>query len=204
MAVTRRAPAYEDLIDELAKLPGIGRRSAERIALHLLRQPAAAAAALSDALRRFRTDLKVCSVTGFVSDSDPCSFVTDPDRDQSVILVVEQPSDVISIEQTGSYRGSYHVLMGRVAPLDAMGPGDLNIASLVDRIKAGGVREVILGTNPTLEGDGTALVLSDKLAALGVQVTRLARGMPTGSSFDNVSKAVLADAITSRRAMEGR
>lgn len=154
-------------------------------------------------MRAFRENLKVCSVTGHVSESDPCSIVTDPNRDHATILVVEQPSDVIAMEQTGAYRGSYHVLMGRVAPLEALGPGDLNIDRLLDRVSAGlpggePIREVILGTNPTLEGDGTAMYLADALSELGVRVTRLARGLPTGSNLQTVSKAVLSDAIQGR------
>ena len=198
MSPIKRAPAYERLLAELAKLPGIGRRSAERIALHLIKQPPEAATALAQALHDFRANLKVCRITGMVSEHDPCDIATDPSRDHGVILVVEQPSDVLTLEQTGTYRGSYHVLMGRLAPLDAVGPGDLNIDGLLQRIEAGGIREVILGTNPTLEGDGTAMYLSERLAATGVKVTRLARGMPTGQSLDTMSKAVLADALAGR------
>lgn len=202
MAMSLRAPAYDRLLAELGKLPGIGPRSAERIALHLLKRPAEEPLALAEALRDFCTNLKVCSITGMVSESDPWPVAIDPKRDHSLVLVVEQPSDVIAIEQAGTYRGSYHVLMGRLAPLDAVRPGDLNIDGLIRRVRQGGIREVILGTNPTLEGDGTALFLSEKLAGLGVTVTRLARGMPTGQSLDSVSKAVLADALSGRRPME--
>jgi len=194
-----RPSAYARLLEQLETLPGIGRRSAERIAMQLLRQPAEQTAALADAIRAFRDDLKVCSLTGHVSESDPCAIATDPSRDHATVLVVEQPTDVYAIEQTGTYRGSYHVLMGRLAPLDAIGPGDLNIDSLVERAQRGGIDEVILATNPTLEGDGTAMYLADKLRGLGVRVTRLARGVPTGSHVQGVSKAVLADAIQGRR-----
>ena len=190
--------AYDHLLKHLEKLPGVGKRSAERIAFHLLRQPEAETLGLADAVRAFRENLKVCSVTGHVSESDPCSIVTDPDRDHATVLVVEQPSDVIAMEQTGAYRGSYHVLMGRLAPLEAMGPGELNVQKLLDRVAAGGIREVILGTNPNLEGDGTALYLADRLHDAGVKVTRLARGLPTGSNLQGVSKAVLSDALQGR------
>lgn len=203
MPTTRRASAYERLLTELSRLPGIGRRSAERIALHLIKQPPQAAMDLAQALQDFRANLKVCRITGMVSEQDPCALATDPTRDHGVILVVEQPSDVITLEQTGAYRGSYHVLMGRLAPLDAVGPGDLNIDGLLRRIEAGGIREVILGTNPTVEGDGTAMYLSERLAATGVKVTRLARGMPIGQSLDTMSKAVLADALAGRTALRG-
>ncbi len=200
----QKPSAYDTLLRHLEKLPGIGRRSAERIAFHLLRQPEAQTLGLADAVRSFRENLKVCSVTGHVSESDPCSIVTDPRRDHGTVLVVEQPSDVVAMEQTGAYRGSYHVLMGRVAPLEAIGPGELNIDKLLARVEAGRrgdgprINEVILGTNPTLEGDGTALFLAQRLHDMGVKVTRLARGLPTGSNLQSVSKAVLSDALQGR------
>ena len=158
--------AYDLLLDELEKLPGIGRRSAERIAFHLLRQPSSDAVALSGALTRFRTNLKVCSVCGHVTESDPCPICADPKRDASVVLVVEQPSDVVAIEQAGAYRGLYHVLMGRLSPMEGIAAGELNISGLLERVRAdaSSIQEVILGTNPTLEGDGTALYL-DRVAA---------------------------------------
>src|SRR5690606_2803811 len=140
-----------------------------------------------------------CSICGHVSESDPCPICTDPQRDHGQILVVEQPSDVASLEQTGLYKGVYHVLMGRLAPLEGVGPGDLNIDRLLQRVASGGVREVILATNPTLEGDGTALYLAQQLGQRGVKVSRLARGLPTGSSLGTVSKAVLVDALQGRQ-----
>ena len=194
--------AYDNLLDELEKLPGIGRRSAERIAFHLLRQPADSSVALSQALTRFRTNLKVCSTCGHVTESDPCPICDDPKRDTGTVLVVEQPSDVVAIEQAGAYKGRYHVLMGRLSPMEAIGAGELNIDGLLDRVTSASdnspIAEVILGTNPTLEGDGTALYLAEALNKLGVKVTRLARGMPVGSSLQTVSKAVLSDAIQAR------
>ncbi|MEM9345382.1 MAG: recombination mediator RecR [Planctomycetota bacterium] len=198
--------AYDNLLDELEKLPGVGRRSAERIAFHLLRQPASASVALSEALTRFRTNLKVCSICGHVTESDPCPICADPKRDPGTLLVVEQPSDVVAIEQAGAYKGRYHVLMGRLSPMEGIAVGELNIQGLMDRIEDGlsgkpqsvAISEVILGTNPTLEGDGTALYLAEALSKLGVKVTRLARGMPVGSSVQSVSKAVLSDAIQAR------
>lgn len=194
--------AYDNLLDELEKLPGIGRRSAERIAFHLLRQPADSSVHLAGALTRFRTNLKVCNTCGHVTESDPCPICADPKRDASTLLVVEQPSDVVAIEQAGAYKGRYHVLMGRLSPMEGLGAGELNIAGLLDRVKNAtpddSITEVILGTNPTLEGDGTALYLSETLTKLGTKVTRLARGMPVGSSLQTVSKAVLSDAIQAR------
>ena len=203
--------AYDRLIERLATLPGLGKRSAERIALHLLRQPPEDTAALADAVSDFRLKLKVCSVCGHVTESDPCPICSDPQRDRMTILVVEQPADVVTLEQSGAYRGLYHVLMGRLAPLEAIGPGELNIAPLLQRLGPAGeggqgppVREVVLGTNPTLEGDGTALYLSELLEGRGVRVTRLARGLPSGTSLERLSKAVLRDAVQSRRSMDGR
>ncbi|MFN3167133.1 MAG: recombination mediator RecR [Phycisphaeraceae bacterium] len=197
--------AYDRLLDELEKLPGIGRRSAERIAFHLLRRPADDAVALGEALARFRTNLKVCRLCGHVTETDPCPICADDKRDGSTVLVVEQPSDVVAIEQAGAYKGRYHVLMGRLSPMEAIGAGELNIDGLLDRVKhaannsdATRIEEVILGTNPTLEGDGTALYLAEALQKLRVKVTRLARGMPVGSSLQTVSKAVLSDAIQAR------
>lgn len=199
--------AYDRLLDELEKLPGIGRRSAERIAFHLLRQPADSSVQLAEALTRFRTNLKVCSTCGHVTETDPCPICADPKRDASTLLVVEQPSDIVAIEQAGAYRGRYHVLMGRLSPMEAIGAGELNIDGLLDRVQGPSevdpIQEVILGTNPTLEGDGTALYLAQALAKLGVKVTRLARGMPVGSSLQTVSKAVLSDAIQARSASGG-
>ena len=210
--------AYDHLLDQLEKLPGIGRRSAERIAFHLLRQPAKSSVALSKAIDAFRTNLKVCATCGHVTESNPCPICTDPKRDGTILLVVEQPSDVFAIEQAGSFGGRYHVLMGRLAPMEAIGPGDLNIQPLLQRVrdsraqaqstnenasdKSPAIQEVILGTNPTLEGDGTALYLADRLRDLGIRVSRLARGMPTGSSLQGVSKAVLSDAVQGRVRMD--
>jgi len=198
--------AYDNLLDELENLPGIGRRSAERIAFHLLRQPADSSIHLAEALTRFRTNLKVCGECGHVTESDPCPICADPKRESSTLLVVEQPSDVVAIEQAGAYKGRYHVLMGRMSPMEAIGAGELNIQGLIDRVRSATgdapesdpIKEVILGTNPTLEGDGTAMYLTQALGKLGVKVTRLARGMPVGSSLQTVSKAVLSDAIQAR------
>ncbi len=193
--------ALNRLIDQLNKLPGIGRRSAERVAFHLLKQPESEALALAQAIHDFRANLRVCGRCHNVAETDPCPLCSDPRRDATVLLVVEQPSDVVNFEATGQYRGLYHVLMGRLAPLDGVGPGELTAAALLKRVRSEGVKEVILGTQPTLEGDGTALYLADELQKAGVTVTRLARGLPVGASLDAVSKAVLGDAIHGRRQM---
>ena len=209
MGKTDYKSAFERLIGQLTKLPGIGNRSAERIAFYLLKEPVDEAFELADAIRAFKTELKVCRECGNVSEVDPCPICGDSERDSGVVLVVEQPSDIAMLEQTGSFGGKYHVLMGRLAPLDGIGPGDLNVRPLLDRIrrsqKTGGekvIREVILGMNPTLEGDGTALYLGEVLEEMGVKVTRLARGMPAGSTLAGLSKTVLSDAIQARQSFE--
>ncbi|MBY0311448.1 MAG: recombination mediator RecR [Phycisphaerales bacterium] len=210
---TGPASAYPEsvtrLIDELAKLPGIGRRSAERLAFYLLKAAKNDALALARAITDVKQRVRHCAVCYNLAD-DPalnlCSVCTDDRRDRSQVMVVEQPKDLISLEQTGAFKGIYHVLMGRIAPLEGVNPGDLTIHDLLHRINtpsanAGGVpiREVILALNPTLEGDGTGLFLADALQNAGVRMTRLARGLPTGSQLEYASKAVLADAIQERR-----
>lgn len=190
------------LVQRLAKLPGIGRRSAERIAFYLLKQSTEEAHELAQAITDLKKRTRHCSVCFNLTETDPCAICADAQRDHGLILVVEQPSDVLNLESTGMYRGVFHVLMGRLAPLDGVGPGDLNIAALLDRVKAGGVREVILGTNPTFEGDSTSLYLHEQLTPLGATVTRLARGLPSGANLEGLSKAVLADAIAGRRSVE--
>lgn len=189
-------------------MPGIGRRSAERLAFHLLKADEPTAMALARAIADVKRAVRHCSVCSNLTDHDPCPICENPARDRARVLVVEQPKDLIALEQTGMFSGLYHVLMGRLSPLDGIGPGELTIAELLARIddpdrNPGGVRveEVILGLNPTLEGDGTGLYLTDVLRQRGVAVTRLARGLPTGSQLEYVSKAVLADAIEGRREM---
>ena len=209
MSQPEHQSAFDRLIAQLSRLPGIGSRSAERIAFHLLKKPAEDAFQLADAIRAFKTDLKVCSTCGNITEVDPCPICADQNRDKTTLLVVEQPSDIAMLEQTGTYQGQYHVLMGRLAPLDGIVPGDLNIKPLIERINASKqknqeytIREVILGMNPTLEGDGTALYLAEALEQIGVHVTRLARGIPAGAIIAGVSKSVLSDAIQSRQQFE--
>lgn len=159
--------------------------------------------ALAAAMTDLKRNVRHCSICFNLTESDPCAVCTDLDRDQGLILVVEQPNDVVSFESTGMFPGVYHVLMGRLSPLDGIGPGELNVQSLMSRVarKAGRppVREVVLGTSPNLEGDGTALYLADELARRGVHVTRLARGLPTGANLEMTSKAVLNDALAGRQ-----
>ena len=191
------------MVHQFQQLPGIGKRSAERLTFHVLKQSPQDAMALADAIRDLKKNVHHCSVCFNLTESDPCGICSDPRRDNGIILVVEQPSDVLTLETTGMYHGRYHVLMGRLAPLDGVGPSELNIEALIGRVRSISVREVILATNPTLEGDGTALYLAQELSLNGSKVTRLARGLPTGSSLEMASKAVLADAIDGRQPMEG-
>lgn len=193
-----RGPLHR-LVELLAQLPGLGRRSAQRLAFHLLKQPAEQVEALAQALLDLKRQTRQCSICHNLTEEDPCPICSDPQRDQGVILVVEQPDDVAAFEASGLYRGTYHVLMGRLAPLESIGPEDLTIAGLLERVRSGRIREVIIGTQPTLEGDGTALYLSRELAPLGVRVTRLARGLPVGYELERVAKAVLAEALEDRR-----
>ncbi len=203
--------AVRELIERLSGLPGIGIRSAERLAFHILKSDPAEAMALSSAIRAVKESVRHCKVCFNLSDDDVCGVCANPKRDRSLICVVEQPKDLIALEQTGMYQGLFHVLMGRLSPLDGVGPEDLTISHLIGRVKAsqeagdgdGRVRieEIVLGLNPTLEGDGTALYLAQELSSFGVKVTRLARGVPTGSSLEFANKAVLADAIAGRQSM---
>lgn len=196
------------LIAELARLPGIGRRSAERVALFLLKAETPAALALAQAIRDVKEKVRHCRLCYNLADGDLCAICADPRRQRGVVLVVEQPRDLLALEQTGMYKGLYHVLMGRLSPLDGVHAGDLTIAALLERIDHPDgqgwpepIREIIMGLNPTLEGDGTALFLADQLKARPVTVSRLARGLPTGSTLEYANKAVLADAIQGRQSM---
>jgi recombination protein RecR len=192
--------AIARLMQELGKLPGIGPKSAERITHHLLGAGHADVLALAEALRDVAEKVRPCRQCYNLTEGELCSICSDPRRDASVICVVELARDVMTLERVGSYRGLYHVLGGRLAPLDSVGPEDLTIDALVYRVAKGGVKEVIMATNPTLEGDGTALYVSNLLAESGVKVTRLARGVPTGSVLEFANTQMLADALEGRRA----
>lgn len=187
------------LKEEFEKLPGIGPRSADRLAFHVLKSDKASAMGLASAIREVKERIRHCKVCYNLTEVDPCSICSDGRREQGRIFVVEQPKDVMLLEATGLIRGVYHVLLGHIAPLDGVEPGDLTIGALVSRIKAGGVEEVVLATNPTLEGEGTALHIKSELASLGVRITQLARGLPTGSQLEYASRAILQDAIEGRR-----
>lgn len=187
------------LMSELGKLPGIGPKSAERLTHHLLAAPRADVLGLADALRALKEQIRLCQRCCNPTEQELCGICTDPRRDGAVICVVEQPRDLTALERSGSYRGVYHVLHGRLSPLDGVGPERLTIDALLARVRAGGVTEVIMATNPTTEGDGTALYLSSLLASLCVKVTRLARGLPSGSVLEFANNQMLADAMEGRR-----
>ncbi len=187
------------LIEQLARLPGIGKKTAERLAYHLLRVNQAEALALADAIRGVRENVRYCSICYNLSEADVCSICRDPKRDQGLLCIVEQPRDLIAIEQTGAYRGLYHVLLGRLAPLEGIGPEQLTMESLLRRVGQGEFREVIMATNPTMEGDGTALFVSNQLARFPLEITRPARGLTTGSILEFTNKEILADALTDRQ-----
>ena len=187
------------LVDEFAKLPGIGKKSAERLAYHVLRVHKTEAMALAEAIRDVKENVRHCQVCYNLSEQDRCSICQDPRRDQGLLCVVEQPRDLIALETTGTFHGLYHVLLGRIAPLEGVGPEQLTIDALVERIRAGNFREVIMGTNPTLEGDGTALYISSLLADVPVELTRLARGLTAGSVLEFANKEILSDALSGRQ-----
>ncbi len=197
--MTQLTESVANLIDQLAKLPGIGRKSAERLTYHLLRVPQAEALALSDAIRQVRENVHSCRICFNLAEQDTCGICNDPRRDPTLLCVVEQPRDLMSLEAAGTYRGLYHVLLGRIAPLDGVGPDQLTLDALVERVRQGQIREVIMATNPTVEGDGTALHISNLLADFPVEVTRLARGITTGSILEFTNKEILADALAGRQ-----
>ncbi len=187
------------LIEAFASLPSIGRKSAERLAYHVLKMPHEEAIAFAESIRAVKENLRPCRVCFNLSESDQCEICSDSRRDGSLLCVVEQVRDLLAIEQAGSYRGRYHVLQGRLAPLEGVGPEKLSINALVKRIEQGGIREVIMGTTPNVEGDGTALAVAARLAGLPVQITRLARGLTVGASLEQANRDMLADAIAGRQ-----
>ncbi len=191
--------SLNNLIDEFGHLPGIGPKTAERLAFHILKAEAAEALKLADAIRDVKTRIKRCRQCWNLSEADVCQICSDPRRESSLICVVEQPKDVISLEKTGASKWLYHVLGGHIAPLDGIEASDLTIDSLVERVRTGQVKEVIMATNPNIEGDGTSLYISSLLRPLGVRITRLARGLPTGSTIEYASGKILTDAILGRQ-----
>lgn len=186
------------LIDALQRLPGIGPKSAQRLTFFLLKRPADEVRELSEALLAVKERIVYCQLCFNVTDQDPCRICADPGRDARQLCVVEEPNDLLAMERTGEYRGRYHVLLGALSPLDGIGPEDLKIRELLARLDAGGTTEVILATNPNVEGEATALYLAKLLRPLGVRVTRIARGLPVGGDLE------YADQVTLSKALEGR
>ncbi|MDP6359924.1 MAG: recombination mediator RecR [Planctomycetota bacterium] len=195
-------PSYpqpvESLIESLSSLPGIGSKSAERITFHILRMPVDQALGLSEAIRKAKQDLRQCNVCFNITTHEICEICSNPSRDQTTVCVVEQPKDLLAFESTSEYRGVYHVLLGRISPLEGIAPENLTIDALVQRVKNGSVNEVILATNPDLEGDNSALYLSNLLQDLPARVTRIAKGIPSGSQIEHVGKTILTDALRGR------
>ena len=194
--------AIEELVAELAKLPGIGRKTAQRLTFYLLKQPAETAERLAEALRRVRGRVTACRTCGNLSEDDPCGICADPRRDAGLLCVVEESADLGAVERAGRYRGRYHVLGGRLSPLDGVGPDALHLDRLVARVTNGsGVREVIVATNPSMEGEATATYLQQVLKPTGVRVTRIARGLPVGGDLEYADAVTIAQALVARRDM---
>ncbi len=186
------------LIEELEKLPGVGPKTAQRLALHLLHASGEDAAALAEAIREVKESVRECAVCFNYTDADLCALCSDPARDDSILCVVGDARDLLAMERAGGFRGRYHVLGGLISPMDGIGPESLRVSELLARVKEGSTREVILATNPTVEGDATAMYLAEQLRPLGVKVTRIALGLPVGGDLD------YADDVTIARAIEGR
>jgi recombination protein RecR len=186
------------LIEEFNKLPGIGPKSAARLAYHLLRMPEDEARSLAEAIIAIKERIVLCSICQNITDSDPCAICRSEQRDRSKVCVVEEPLDILALERTGQYQGLYHVLHGVISPMEGIGPDDLKIRELLERLKSGKVEEVILATNPNLEGEATAMYLQRLLSPLGIRITSLARGLPVGGDLE------YADEVTLSRALEGR
>ena len=193
-----RPDPLSKLVEQLQRLPGIGAKSAQRLAFHILKTPREEVDRLADAMREVKDRVTYCSVCSNITDVDPCFFCTNPTRDHSLICVVEEPENVNGIEKTRDFKGVYHVLMGALSPLHGVGPDDLKIRDLLMRVGKGGVQEVILATNPNVEGEATAIYLAKLLKPLGIRVTRIAMGVPVGSDLE------YADEVTMHKAMEGR
>lgn len=192
------AKPLNKLINELSKLPGIGGKTAQRLAFHILSMDDMDAIALSDAIREAKKDMKYCSICGNLTDEDPCSICRDTTRDKSLICVVESPRDVVAMEKIKEYRGYYHVLHGAISPMDGIGPADINLQSLITRLQDEAVKELIIATNPTIEGEATAMYIARLIKPSGIKVSRIAHGIPVGGDLE------YADEVTLLKAMEGR
>jgi recombination protein RecR len=200
VAVTGYTAVVDRLIAAFGRLPGIGVRSAERLTHHVLKSPPEEAVELADAIRAAKDQIRHCEICFHLTEADQprCTICRDPRRDQTTVCVVEQSRDLIAIEKAGTYQGLYHVLLGRLAPLSGIGPDQLTLDALAGRVQAGAVRELIMATNPNLEGDGTALLVANRLSGTGVRITRLARGLASGSTLEFANRDMLADAISGR------
>jgi recombination protein RecR len=196
--VAKFAEPLQNLIEQLSKLPGIGRKSAQRLAFHVLRASEEDALALADAIRDLKARLRLCSICHNITDVDPCQFCSDPGRNHALVCVVEEPSNIAVIEKTGHFRGVYHVLHGTLSPLNGIGPEHLRIESLFERMRTQNFEEIILATNPTVEGEATADYLVRRMPATGARITRLATGIPAGADIE------YADDVTMARALDGR
>jgi len=193
--------AIDDLTGELARLPGIGRKTALRLAFHILKAPGDDAQRLARAIVTVRERVRPCEVCGNLTEATPCAICANPRRDVATVCVVEEASDIMAIERTGEYRGMYHVLGGRLSPLDGIGPSELNVQPLLRRVGDGGIGEVVLATNPSVEGEATAQYLRTLISPLGVRVTRIARGLPVGGDLEYADGVTIAEALTHRREM---
>ena len=196
--MSRFAEPLHKLIDELSKLPGIGRKSAQRLSFHILRASEDDAFALADSIRDLKAQLHLCSICHNITDVDPCQFCSSPTRNRAIVCVVEEPSNIASVEKTKHFNGTYHVLHGTLSPLNGIGPEQLRIDSLLERARHGVLQEVILATNPTVEGEATADYLAQQLRGTSARITRIATGIPAGADIE------YADEVTMTRAMEGR
>ncbi len=192
------AKPLANLINEFSKLPGVGTKSAQRLAFHVLSMDVPEVERLSDAILTAKRELKYCSVCGNLTDTDPCAICNDPTRDQDLICVVESPKDVMAMERLDDYKGTYHVLHGAISPVEGIGPEDINLMSLLKRLQARDVKEVIVATNPNIEGEATAVYISKLIKPAGIKVTRIAHGIPVGGDLE------YADEITLLKALEGR
>lgn len=194
--------SLDELIEQFGKLPGIGPKTAERLAFHILKADRREAMDLATAISDVKNKIHSCSVCFNLSESQRCRICSDARRDKTMICVVEQPKDIINLEKTGACKWVYHVLGGHIAPLEGVEPADLTIDKLVERVRAGGIKEIIMATNPNMAGDGTSLYISSLLRSAGVKITRLARGLPSGTTIEYASGKILTDAIVGRQQLE--
>lgn len=197
--MTGFSASFERLLAELEKMPSVGRKTAQRLAFHILRLPDAEVDALAQAMQDVKKNIRACSQCFSITEQDPCVICSDERRDAATLCVVEQPSDVLAFERTGTYHGRYHVLQGVISPLDGVTPDKLRIRELLDRLKPGTIREVILGTNPNLEGEATALYIAGLIRPLGHRVSRIARGLPVGGDLEYADQGTLALALEGRK-----